>query len=80
MLDTHESDLVLSEFALYCWKFGFNKQLIGNAAPTISAKISAIKWFHKFSGFSEPSVGPSLELILRGFERMSGAPTKKKPI
>jgi hypothetical protein len=70
----------LGEYAVYLWLRGMNRRSRGNTHGTIAAKITAIRWFHRYDiGFELP-VDAGHALLMRGIRRCSAPVRKHQPV
>lgn len=70
----------LGQFAVYCWKFGFNKQGIGNSYSTIQGKLSSIRWMHRRHIGVDIGCSPEFVIMLQGIRRFSDPVRKMHPL
>ena len=74
-----EAALVIGEFSMYCFEFGFNQKSVGNSAGTIKSKLSAISYGLKLRGQRGIIYTPALTMLLKGLTKMSGGAKRKRP-
>ena len=69
----------MGAFAVYLWRYGTNRRLVGNTYSTIVGKLSAVRWYHKKLGYM-PGVNAAHGLLLAGIKRMTDPVAKKHPL
>ena len=70
----------LGHFAVYAWRFGFNRHGAGNSYNTIRNKLSSIRWMHKRHLGVDVGFNPEFIILLRGIRRFSDPVRKRHPV
>ncbi|RLN05869.1 hypothetical protein BBJ28_00023504 [Nothophytophthora sp. Chile5] len=70
----------LGYFAIYCWKYGWNRARIGNGYATIQLKLASIRWYHRRHLGLDLTSSPDFTILLKGIRRLSDPVQKKQPI
>lgn len=78
--DKNTNAVQLGAFAVYLWKFGMNRQRIGNTYSTICTKLCAIRWYHRNTAGYDPGVNASHAILLRGIRRFTDPVVKQQPL
>jgi hypothetical protein len=78
--DIDEANTRLGLFAVYCWRYGWNREGMGNQHGTILLKLSSIRWFHRrYRNLVLPE-SPGLQLLMQDIRRLSNPVAKKHPV
>ncbi|OWZ10748.1 LOW QUALITY PROTEIN: hypothetical protein PHMEG_00016354 [Phytophthora megakarya] len=67
-------------FAVYCWRYGWNRTKQGNTFGTIKLKLASIRWFHRRYCGIDLTISPDFTMLLQGIKRLSPPVHKLQPI